>query len=123
MTKYMDDFIAITRALSDPKRVRVLSALKNRELCLCQITELLNLAPSTVSKHLSILRQAGLVVSRKEERWMYYRLPPKPDAQAKNALDWAMRSVTNTQSIKRDREKLRRILKVKKEALCKNLKT
>ena len=45
-----------------------------RELCVCQIVELLGLAPSTVSKHLAILKQARLVDSRKEGRWMFYRL-------------------------------------------------
>jgi DNA-binding transcriptional ArsR family regulator len=47
------------------------------ELCVCQIIELLGLVPSTVSKHMSILKQAGLVENRKEARWMYYRLPKK----------------------------------------------
>jgi ArsR family transcriptional regulator len=70
----MNDFIAVTKALSDPHRVRALMALRNGELCVCQILELLALAPSTVSKHMSILKQAGLVDSRKDSRWVYYRL-------------------------------------------------
>ena len=70
----MRSFIAITSALSDPNRVRVLMALHKRgELCVCQIVELLGLAPSTVSKHLFILKSAGLVDARKQGRWMYYR--------------------------------------------------
>jgi len=48
--------------------------LSGGELCACQIIEMLGLAPSTVSKHMSILRQAGLVETRKEGRWIYYRL-------------------------------------------------
>ncbi|MEY4385928.1 MAG: hypothetical protein RLY20_1211 [Verrucomicrobiota bacterium] len=67
--------MAITKARSDPGRVRILLALRKGELCVCQITELFGLAPSTVSKHLSILTQAGLTLSRKDERWVYYRLP------------------------------------------------
>jgi ArsR family transcriptional regulator len=70
----MNDFIAVTKALSDPHRIRALMALRNGELCVCQILELLALAPSTVSKHMSILKQAGLVDSRKDSRWVYYRL-------------------------------------------------
>ncbi|MBW2408107.1 MAG: winged helix-turn-helix transcriptional regulator, partial [Deltaproteobacteria bacterium] len=54
----MFTFMAITRALSDQNRVRALMALKDRELCVCQIIELLDLAPSTVSKHMSILANA-----------------------------------------------------------------
>lgn len=70
----MDDFVAITKALSDPHRVRALLALRNGEMCVCQIIELFGLAPSTVSKHMSILKQAGLVNNRKDNRWVYYRL-------------------------------------------------
>ena len=61
------------KALSDPNRVRALMALRNGELCVCQLVEFLHLAPSTVSKHMSILKQAGLVESRKDSRWVYYR--------------------------------------------------
>ena len=71
----MREFMNITKALADENRVRTLLALRKGELCVCQITELFGLAPSTVSKHLSILFQAGLVESRKEGRWIYYQLP------------------------------------------------
>ena len=60
----MRDFMAITKALSDPGRVRILLALRRRELCVCQIAELFGFAPSTMSKHLSILHHAGLIQSR-----------------------------------------------------------
>ena len=68
----MRDFMAIVKALADENRVRALMALRERELCVCEIIELLGLAPSTVSKHLSILYQAGLLESRKDGRWVYY---------------------------------------------------
>ena len=70
----------ITKALADENRVRVLLALRKGELCVCQITELFGLAPSTVSKHLSILFQADLVESRKDGLWIYYSLayPRRP---------------------------------------------
>ena len=61
----MREFMSITKALADPNRVRILLALRRGELCVCQITELFGLAPSTVSKHLSILHHAGLIQSRK----------------------------------------------------------
>jgi ArsR family transcriptional regulator, arsenate/arsenite/antimonite-responsive transcriptional repressor len=77
----MDDFVAITKALSDPSRVRALLALRNGELCVCQIMELLELAPSTISKHMSILKQSGLVDSRKDSRWVYYRLVQDKDRE------------------------------------------
>ena len=61
----MLDFIDLAKALSDENRVRALMMLREGELCVCQIIELLGLAPSTVSKHMSILRQVRLVQTRK----------------------------------------------------------
>ena len=90
----MREFMAVTRALADPNRVRIVLALRRRELCVCQITELFGLAPSTVSKHLSILHHAGLIQSRKTERWVYYRLPDKTaPAAVREALDWVKKSL------------------------------
>jgi ArsR family transcriptional regulator, arsenate/arsenite/antimonite-responsive transcriptional repressor len=71
----------ITKALADPQRLRILMMLQGGEHCVCQIVEVLGLAPSTVSKHLSLLDAAGLVASRKEGRWIYYRLADGPAAE------------------------------------------
>ena len=60
----MRDVVTIAKALSDENRVLILTILEGRELCVCQVIELLGLAPSTVSKHLSILKQARLVDGR-----------------------------------------------------------
>ena len=70
----MESVLAITRALADENRVRALLVLDGRELCVCQLIEFLGLAPSTVSKHMTILRQARLIEGRKKGRWMNYRL-------------------------------------------------
>ena len=62
------------KALSDPNRLRILMMLKTKPLCVCEISAILRLANSTVSKHLSILRQAGFIVDEKDGRWVNYRL-------------------------------------------------
>ena len=62
------------KALSDPNRVRILKLLQIRELCVCEFVELLGLAQSTVSKHLKLLDEAGLVEARREGMWMIYSL-------------------------------------------------
>jgi len=116
----MRDFINITKAMSDRNRVRALMMLKGGELCVCQIIEMLKLAPSTVSKHMYVLRQAGLVDSRKQGRWMYYRLAKKDSSKVvKDALKLANNQLKNDKQIKKDREKLNKLLKVDKEMLCK----
>jgi ArsR family transcriptional regulator len=115
----MRDFMAITKALSDPSRVRILLALRRKELCVCQITELFGLAPSTISKHLSILFQAGLIESRKTERWVYYRLPDKSvPTVVWGALNWAHKSLTKTGEIKADAKRLKKILKTDLAEIC-----
>jgi ArsR family transcriptional regulator len=69
----MDRILSIAKALADGNRLRVVMTLKNcGELCVCQITEMLALATPKVSRHMSVLQQAGLVKSRKDSRWVYY---------------------------------------------------
>ena len=118
----MREFISLVKALSDENRVRALLVLRNRELCACQIVELIQLAPSTVSKHMQILRQAGLVEARKDGRWMYYRLAKKgiPAAVA-GAIDWIFNSLKKDQSVLEDEERIKGILKLDPDQLCKIL--
>ena len=117
----MRDFMAVVRALADENRVRALLALCQRELCVCQITELLALAPSTVSKHMSILKQARLVDSRKNGRWIYYRLADDDDVpvEATEALAWVKASLSRDPRTRRDNARLKEILKLEPEVLCK----
>lgn len=56
-------------------RVRILKLLEGRELCVCQLMEILGLSQSNVSGHLSILKNTGLAVCRRDGRWAYYSLP------------------------------------------------
>ena len=115
----MREFMAITKALSDPGRVRILLALRRRELCVCQITELFGFAPSTMSKHLSILHHAGLIQSRKTERWVHYRLPDPPvPAAVRQALDWVHQSLARTAEAKTDAQRLGKILKMDLKVIC-----
>ena len=119
----MRDFMAITKALSDPNRVRILLALRGGELCVCQITKLFGFAPSTVSKHLSILHHAHLILSRKLKRWVYYRLPEKPVTIAvREALDWVHKSLAKTDAAKADAKKLEKILKTDLAVICRRQK-
>jgi DNA-binding transcriptional ArsR family regulator len=115
----MREFMAITKALSDPNRVRILLALRRHELCVCQITELLGFAPSTMSKHLSILHHAGLIQSRKSERWVYYRLLDKTVPVAvREALDWVKKSLGRSGQAIADAKKLSRVLKTDLAEIC-----
>jgi ArsR family transcriptional regulator len=115
----MREFMAVTRALADPNRVRILLALRRGELCVCQITELFGLAASTMSKHLSILHQAGLIRSRKTERWVYYRLPDRSvPAVVRAALAWVRQSLAKTEAVRDDARRLDKILQTDLKIIC-----
>ena len=115
----MREFMNITKALADANRVRVVLALRDQELCACQITELFGLAPSTMSKHLSILYQARLVNTRKEGRWVYYSLPGKEaPAPVRAALEWVKTSLADGEQAAADAKRLRQLLKIDPSELC-----
>ncbi len=114
----MDDLIAVMSALSDRNRVRAVVACLSGELCVCQIVELLALAPSTVSKHLWILRQAGLLEGRKEGRWIYYRTPAEAKPIARHALELLAAAATGDREVAEDRKRLKTILTCDPERLC-----
>ena len=61
-------------ALSDPLRLRVVQLLRSQELCVCQLREQLDVSPSKLSFHLKILKQANLLLSQHQGRWIYYSL-------------------------------------------------
>ncbi len=105
--------------MADETRIRIIGALQGRELCLCQLIECLGHAPSTVSKHLSVLRNARLIESRKEGRWMSCRLAgPDAPAPVLAAIGWVNASFAESSQSAPDRERLEEILKIDPEILC-----
>jgi DNA-binding transcriptional ArsR family regulator len=103
----MKSTLKITKALSDIQRLRILMMLRVGELCVCQVIAVLGLAPSTVSKHLSVLSEADLVTSRKEGRWSYFKLPQGEVLKTvKPLLKWLEESLNGDDSIAKDETKL-----------------
>jgi len=104
------------KALADGNRLRVIVALMDHEeLCVCQITELLQLATATVSRHMSVLQKADLVQSRKKGRWVYYRLAEEfPDL----LRQWLTRELAESARIAQDRKDMATILSHDPEELC-----
>jgi DNA-binding transcriptional ArsR family regulator len=80
----------VFKAAGHPARLRILGMLRGGGLCVCQITAVLELAASTVSAHLAELKRAGLIVERKDGRWVTYSLAEDPDAAALLERVWAM---------------------------------
>lgn len=73
----MRDYLKIFKALSDKNRLRIVKMLEGKPMCVCEITAVLKLAPSTVSKHLSLLHEAELIQDKKDGKWVNYSLPKK----------------------------------------------
>ncbi len=116
----MEQTINIIKSLADGNRLRVIMALETyNELCVCQITEILGIATATVSRHMSVLQNAHLVKSRKEGRWVYYRLAETFPTQL---LQWLKKAASNAQEISRDQQKLKSVLSCEPDALCKKQK-
>lgn len=67
------------KSLSDPNRLRILKMLQIKPLCVCEITDVLELATSTVSKHLSILKETGFIIEEKDGKWVNYMINPRPE--------------------------------------------
>ena len=115
----MEFILAITRALSDENRLRALLALKGRELCVCQLIELLQLAPSTVSKHMSVLKQARLVKGHKRGRWMYYQQAGSDaSTEVQHVLEWLHTYLPRSPRIKQDQNQVKMIAKLDRNELC-----
>ena len=70
----MRNLVKIFKALGDPNRIRILKILEVKPLCVCEIREILGLATSTVSKHLSILRDVEFILDIKDGKWVEYKL-------------------------------------------------
>lgn len=116
----MKQFLHLTKALADENRLRLLLALRGGELCACQLTELLQLAPSTVSKHLFLLKNAGLLEARKEGRWIYFKHAGNGAPVAvREAIDWVEKSLGRSPVALADTRTLKRILKEDPTQLCK----
>jgi len=115
----MREFLTVAKALSDENRVRALLCLESGDLCVCQIIEMLGLAPSTVSKHMAVLQQARLVESHKDGRWVYYRLAgTEAPPCARQAIAWANACLKNDPAVRADAKRLRTVRKTAREDFC-----
>jgi len=104
-------------ALGDPTRLRLLGACRV-ERCVCQLVELIDLAPSTISKHLGVLRRAGLLAARRDGRWMHYRVPENPPEPLRRLIEAALGGLEASGQVRADAGRLDDIGRMDPEALC-----
>lgn len=115
----IEQFEMVAKAAGDASRVRILKMLEDGELCVCQITAVLDLAPATVSKHLSVLKLAGLIFQRKVGRWVHYRLADRAvNPYALSVLAAITGTMNDDPQVLADRARLRRVHELTPDALC-----
>jgi DNA-binding transcriptional ArsR family regulator len=112
----LDSAVTVARALGHPARLRAVAMLRAGELCVCQITAVLGLAPSTVSLHLRELKRCGLVAERKNGRWVHVALANEPEARA--WLDTALAAVVDDPQLESDARLVVELRRLPVEELC-----
>jgi ArsR family transcriptional regulator len=108
--------VNVFKALSDPNRLRIMKMVSERELCLCEVREILNLSNSTVSRHLTILRDAGLLLDSKDGKWVNFQVNDKSDQQfIRSILALIQKSFDDDDVVRDDMKKVR---KVDRKKIC-----
>jgi ArsR family transcriptional regulator len=103
------------RALGDETRLRIVALLAHGELCVCHLHEALGLSQPNVSRHLAVLRAAGIVGGRREGRWVYYALRRQPDAGCEQQLRALVRGFARRALLRAD---VARLLRVRGPGAC-----
>ncbi len=116
MANPLSTTVDVLKALGHPVRLRIVAMLRGGELCVCQMTAVLDLAASTVSAHLTDLKRAGLVQERKEGRWVLHSLVL--DAAAAAHLEPVWKSIARDPQVEADARLLRELRRVPVEELC-----
>jgi ArsR family transcriptional regulator, arsenate/arsenite/antimonite-responsive transcriptional repressor len=113
----MKPFIQVMKALSDPNRVKIIKMLQQRVLCVCEIKAALSVAQPTVSKHLKLLEDAGLVASEKDGLWVNYRLTDGSSSPYAATVLGNLRHWLNDE--KQIMELVKKLPSIRREDVCK----
>ena len=111
----MKKYVRVMKALSDPNRVRVLKMLEGGPLCVCEIQEVLGLAQPTVSSHMKILEDAGLVHKERQGTWMIYSHADGDDSVYARTMLAALKNWLNEDN------EVQRMIEALPEASCRRV--
>jgi ArsR family transcriptional regulator, arsenate/arsenite/antimonite-responsive transcriptional repressor len=116
----MRQILRILAALADPVRLRALRLLRGRELCVCELMDVLRLPQYAVSRHLRVLRAAGLVQARRSGRWMHYRLRPmvRRGQGVGRLVDSLCQELRRVPDGRRDDARLAQRLRLRRSGVC-----
>lgn len=114
----MESFVEVIQSLADATRLRMvrLLAAAGKELCVCEFVDSLEVPQYNVSRHLKVLKHAGLVTERKEGRWVYYGLTDRSGPFLRHLVN-AVQSIPEA-TVARDRKELAKRLKIREQGKC-----
>jgi ArsR family transcriptional regulator len=114
----MNEYVEIFKALSDETRLRIMHLLMaaHSDLCVCELVDSLEVPQYNISKHLKALKHAGLIIERKEGRWVYYSLA-KANEPFRQALFGALASIPRALAAK-DHKELKKRLRIRVDGKC-----
>lgn len=112
----LEPYVELAKGLAHPARLRLVAMLATGELCVCQMTAVLGLAPSTVSQHLAVLARGRLVTERKEGKLVFYRL--REDEIATELLSPLLARLSGDPTVRADRAETARLRRVPIATLC-----
>ncbi len=102
------DLVRLFAALADPTRLRLLSLMAGREVCVCYFVEILKQGQPKISRHLAYLRKAGIVGARRDGKWMHYSIRRPEDAAANSILDAVFATFAENREMRADLSRLDR---------------
>ena len=118
--KAMEDLIKALKALSDETRLRIMKVLLERECCVCEIMQALDISQSRASRNLSALHDAGFLKLRKEGQWSLYSIDKDAmEGYYSDLVNAVRKALRNNKAVKADRERLSRAVRVGPRALKK----
>lgn len=114
----MENLLQFSKALADSTRVRILSAIRivGEGICVCELVDALNLSQSTISTHLQVLRNSGLVQANRRQTWVEYRLSPDFSGLVEAMLDAF--DVAQNLTIQQDAERLQNRMGMRVQGCC-----
>jgi ArsR family transcriptional regulator len=108
----MKDIVAVFKALADPTRLRIMLLLRKRELCVCELMFILGMEQSRVSRHMRVLREAGLAEDVRDGRWIIYRVPAAARTLLEGLLAGALKDrIEASAEAEADRRKLQECIR------------
>jgi len=107
----------IVKALADENRARIICLLKfKKDLCVCEITKIIGLAQPTISSHLKLLENAGLIESTRDGLWVNYNISSRPDPCCCDLIEMLYKNLCIDRQVKSDFEKIK---KTSRDSICK----